>query len=73
MTTERRAEHLRELAHGIMSEVSRVIVGQTEVIRDTVVALIAGQNVLLEGVPGLGKTQLVRTLSQVLDLSFSRI
>ena len=73
MTTERRAEHLRELAHGIMSEVSRVIVGQREVIRDTVVALIAGQNVLLEGVPGLGKTQLVRTLSQVLDLSFSRI
>ncbi len=73
MTTERRAEHLRDLAHGIMSEVSRVIVGQTEVIRDTVVALIAGQNVLLEGVPGLGKTQLVRTLSQVLDLSFSRI
>ena len=73
MTTERRAELLRELAHGIMSEVSRVIVGQTEVIRDTVVALIAGQNVLLEGVPGLGKTQLVRTLSQVLDLSFSRI
>ena len=73
MTTERRAEHLRELAHGIMSEVSRVIVGQSEVIRDTVVALIAGQNVLLEGVPGLGKTQLVRTLSQVLDLSFSRI
>ena len=73
MTTERRAEHLRELAHGIMSEVSRVIVGQTEVIHDTVVALIAGQNVLLEGVPGLGKTQLVRTLSQVLDLSFSRI
>ena len=50
-----------------------MIVGQTEVIRDTVVALIAGQNVLLEGVPGLGKTQLVRTLSQVLDLSFSRI
>ncbi|MCY3914011.1 MAG: MoxR family ATPase [Chloroflexi bacterium] len=73
MTTERRAEHLRELAHGIMSEVSRVIVGQSEVIRDTVVALIAGQNVLLEGVPGLGKTQLVRTLGQVLDLSFSRI
>ncbi len=73
MTTERRAEYLRELAHSIMSEVSRVIVGQTEVIRDTVVALIAGQNVLLEGVPGLGKTQLVRTLSQVLDLSFSRI
>ena len=73
MTTERRAEHLRELAHGIMSEVSRVIVGQTEVIRDTVVALIAGQNVLLEGVPGLGKTQLVRTLSEVLDLTFSRI
>lgn len=73
MTTERRAEHLRELAHGIMSEVSRVIVGQNEVIRDTVVALIAGQNVLLEGVPGLGKTQLVRTLSEVLDLTFSRI
>ncbi len=73
MTTERRAEHLRELAHGIMSEVSRVIVGQADVIHHTVAALIAGQNVLLEGVPGVGKTQLVRTLSQVLDLTFSRI
>ena len=52
MTTERRAEHLRELAHNIMAEVSRVIVGQADVIHDTVTALIAGQNVLLEGVPG---------------------
>ncbi len=72
-TTEQRAEQFRELAHSVMSEVSRVIVGQGEVIHDTVTALIAGQNVLLEGVPGLGKTQLVRTLGQVLDLTFSRI
>lgn len=72
-TTEQRAEEFRELAQNVISEVSRVIVGQDEVIRDTVTALIAGQNVLLEGVPGLGKTQLVRTIGQVLDLTFSRI
>ena len=47
--------------------------GQDEVVRDTIVALLAGGHVLLEGVPGLGKTSLVRALGEVLELSFSRI
>jgi MoxR-like ATPase len=50
-----------------------VIVGQTELVRDTVIALIAGGHMLLEGVPGLGKTVLVRSLGQALTLSFARI
>jgi MoxR-like ATPase len=50
-----------------------VIVGQEEAVEHTLVALFAGGHVLLEGVPGLGKTLLVRTLADVLDLSFSRI
>jgi MoxR-like ATPase len=50
-----------------------VVVGQDEVVRETVIALLAGGHVLLEGVPGLGKTLLVRTLGAALDLSFSRI
>src|SRR5438128_9593253 len=49
------------------------MVGQTDIAGGVVSALLAGGHVLLEGVPGLGKTLLVRTLSQALDLSFSRI
>jgi MoxR-like ATPase len=55
------------------SELRKLIVGQDEVVRDTIVALLAGGHVLLEGVPGLGKTSLVRALGEVLELSFSRI
>ena len=49
------------------------MVGQTEVVRDVLICLIAGGHALLEGVPGLGKTMLVRTLAEALDLDFSRI
>ncbi|MDQ6876667.1 MAG: AAA family ATPase [Candidatus Dormibacteraeota bacterium] len=62
-----------ELATGLEAELGRLIVGQKELLRDTVIALIAGGHILLEGVPGLGKTMLVRSLGQALDLSFSRI
>jgi len=62
-----------ELATNLEGELSRLIVGQKELLRDTVIALIAGGHVLLEGVPGLGKTVLVRSLGQALTLSFSRI
>ncbi len=73
VTTEIQAERFHATARDIVDEVGKYIVGYRGVIRDTVVCLIAGQNVLLEGVPGLGKTQLVRVLSQALDLQFSRI
>ncbi len=62
-----------ELARSLEEELSRLIVGQKELVRDTVIALIGGGHMLLEGVPGLGKTLLVRSLSQALKLSFARI
>lgn len=57
----------------IRAEIHKEIIGQERVVDQLLTALIAGGNVLLEGVPGLGKTRLVRTLSSVLDLPFSRI
>ena len=71
--TERQAQDCRDLAAAIIGEVGKFIVGQREIVRDTVVCLIAGGNVLIEGVPGLGKTELVRTLGRAIDLRFSRI
>jgi len=63
----------RDLAARIESEVQGVIVGQADIIRHTMIAVISGGHVLLEGVPGLGKTSLVRTFADALDLRFSRI
>jgi len=57
----------------IEKEVGKVIVGQAELVRQTLITLLAGGNALLEGVPGLGKTMLVRTLAQTVNCSFSRI
>src|SRR5215467_921101 len=57
----------------IEAEVGKVIVGHKEVVSQTILCLMIGGHALLEGVPGLGKTMLVRTLSQVLALQFSRI
>jgi MoxR-like ATPase len=67
------AEEFRDTAAAIEQQVGRVIVGQRELVRHTLVTLLAGGNALLEGVPGLGKTMLVRTLAQAIDCSFSRI
>ncbi len=57
----------------LRSEVSRFIVGQKEIIDDVLIAIVCGGHVLLEGVPGLGKTSLVNTISQAVDLKFQRI
>jgi MoxR-like ATPase len=57
----------------LRSEIGRVIVGQQEIVEGTLLALMAGGHVLLEGVPGLGKTLLVRTLGETLGLDFARV
>lgn len=57
----------------IEQEVAKHMVGQKDLIRQVLIAILAGGNVLLEGVPGLGKTRLVKTLGKVLNLQFSRI
>ena len=61
------------IAKTIEDEVGKVIVGQDQVVRGILTCVLAGGHALLEGVPGLGKTMLIRTLSDVLDLSFSRV
>ena len=66
-------DDFRATAESIVAEVGKVIVGQSDVIRHVLICVIAGRHALLEGVPGLGKTMLVRTLADVLDLKFSRI
>ncbi|MCC6232571.1 MAG: MoxR family ATPase [Verrucomicrobiales bacterium] len=73
MSTESHIAEFREAFHAVRDEVGKVIVGHLEIVDGTLIALFGGGHVLLEGVPGLGKTLLVRTLGEVLDLSFSRI
>jgi len=67
------AERFKSEFDRVQEEVHKVIVGQKHVVGATLTALLCGGNVLLEGVPGLGKTELVKTLARVLDLDFSRI
>jgi len=66
-------ERFAELAGTIEREVGRFIVGQQQLVRQTLISLLAGSHALLEGVPGLGKTMLVRTMAEALELGFSRI
>ena len=65
--------NFRETAVSIETEVAKVIVGQKDVVRHTLIGVLGGGHVLLEGVPGLGKTMLVRTFAQAMSLDFSRI
>jgi len=73
MNPEEKIDQFRETHEALRKEIGKVIVGQDAIVDGTLNALFANGHVLLEGVPGLGKTLLVRTLSQVLDLSFNRI
>ena len=67
------AEQFRHTSAAIEQQVGQVIVGQKQLVRHTLITLLAGGNALLEGVPGLGKTMLVRTLAQAITCAFSRI
>ncbi len=71
--TEQEIARFAELTSTLRTEVQRMIVGHSEVIDGVIMCLLSGGHALLEGVPGLGKTLLVRTLSKALHLEFSRI
>ena len=73
MVNEKDIEQFGKQCEEIFAQVSRDVIGQKEVVEGTIIAMISGGNVLLEGVPGVGKTRLVRTLGRVFDLPFSRI
>jgi MoxR-like ATPase len=73
MNTEEQIQSFRESYGVLRNEIAKVIVGHDAIVDGTLIAVLAGGHVLLEGVPGLGKTLLVRTLSEVLDLSFNRV
>src|SRR6266436_4741414 len=70
---EAEIETFTDIAHQLESELCSIVVGQERVIRELLLALLSGGHILLEGVPGLGKTLLVRTLSDALALKFARI
>lgn len=73
MVTEKDVTFFAQKSKQILAEISKDLVGQREVVEETVIAMIAGGNVLLEGVPGVGKTRLVRSMGQAFSLPFSRI
>ena len=73
MVTEQNVQQFSKQCENIFTQIRRDVIGQNDVVENTIIAMIAGGNVLLEGVPGVGKTRLVRTLGRVFDLPFSRI
>ena len=73
MNTEQQIQSFRQTFAELRAEIGKVMVGHDHIVDGTLFAMLAGGHVLLEGVPGLGKTLLVRTLSQVLHLTFNRI
>src|SRR2546425_5718664 len=73
MTTEEQIQSFRQTHAALRAEIGKVIVGNDAIVEGTLIAIFAGGHVLLEGVPGLGKTLIVRTLSEVLQLSFNRV
>ena len=73
MVTEANIEKFSVQCKNIFEQIKRDVIGQQDVVEGAVIAMIAGGNVLLEGVPGVGKTRLVRSLGHVFNLPFSRI
>ena len=73
MEASQRVEQFQKNYQAIRGEVGKVIVGLDEVVEQVLACLLTGGHALLEGVPGIGKTMLVRTIAEVLDLRFSRI
>jgi MoxR-like ATPase len=73
MSTQEQIQTFRTTYATLRDEIGKVIVGQEAIVEGTLIAVFAGGHLLLEGVPGLGKTLLVRTLGEALDLSFNRI
>jgi MoxR-like ATPase len=73
VNTEEQIQSFRTAYQALRTEIGKVIVGHEAIVEGTLMAIFGGGHVLLEGVPGLGKTLLVRTLGEVLDLSFNRI
>lgn len=73
MQAQERVSQFNSYFRQLREEIGKVIVGQNEIVDGTILCLVAGGHALLEGVPGLGKTLLVRTLSEATDLAFSRI
>jgi MoxR-like ATPase len=73
VATEERIEQFHEVAKRLRAAVGEVVVGQQDVVEEVLLCLFAGGHALLEGAPGLGKTLLVRTLSEAMHLEFSRI
>jgi len=73
MSVEAQIQEFGNAYASLRSEIGKVIVGHDAIVEGTLIAVFGGGHVLLEGVPGLGKTLLVRTLSEALDMSFNRI
>ena len=71
--TNERVQKFNTAIQSVKTQLRRDLVGQDEVVDNVIIAIIAGGNVLLEGVPGVGKTRLVRSLGKTLNLPFSRI
>ena len=73
MITEKDIQFFAERSARVVDEIGKDMIGQHDVVETAVIAMIAGGNVLLEGVPGVGKTRLVRSMGQAFSLPFSRI
>src|SRR5689334_15586038 len=70
---QRTVEHLRDSRAKIAAELSKVVIGQAEIVEQLLISLLAGGHCLITGAPGLAKTLLVRSIAQVFHLNFRRI